>query len=199
MEKRFGKLIYTTLLLLIISAAATAQPYRKLTTDDFRGLANPGNTDEVAITNCTIEYSYTARRENDYYILSFNIKLIMNTDQSWMDWHRITTPALRAEILKHEQGHYNVSYMEQQELLRTVSHTVFRANYREVANAIFDRLEAKYRQLNLDYDADTQNSMNRVQQHSWDNYFTRTLTSLLGKDSYYASVGNDDAMLSNNR
>ncbi len=199
MERRFGKLIYTTLLLVTISAAATAQPFRKLTSDDFRGVPQPGNSGEVAITNCTIEYAFTARRENDYYILSFDIKLIMNTDQSWMDWHRITTPALRAEILKHEQGHYNISYMEQQELLKTVSHTVFRANYRQVANAIFDRLEAKYRQLNLDYDADTQNSMNRVQQHSWDNYFARTLTTLLGKDNYYAAVEGEGTMLSDNR
>jgi|SRR6185503_1470342 len=199
MEKRFGKLIYTTLLLLIISAAAGAQPFRKLTADDFRGIANPGNTNEVAITNCSIEYSYTARRENDYYILSFNIKLIMNADQSWMDWRRISTPALRAEILKHEQGHYNISYMEQQELLRTVSHTVFRSDFRQVADAIFDRLEAKYRQLNLDYDADTQNSMNRVQQHSWDNYFARTLSSMIGKNNYYAAIGNDATLLTDTR
>jgi uncharacterized HAD superfamily protein len=199
MGKRFEKLIYTTLLLLFISAAASAQPYRKLTTDDFRGTANPGNTDEVAITNCTIEYSFTARPENDYYILSFNIKLIMNADQSWMDWRRITTPALRAEILKHEQGHYNISYLEQQELLRTVSHTVFRANYKQVANAIFDRINAKYKQLNLDYDADTQNSMNQVQQHSWDAYFARTLTALLGKGNYYAAATNNDDAMADNR
>jgi hypothetical protein len=199
MGKRFEKLIYTTLLLLFITAAASAQPYRKLTTDDFRGAPNPGNTDEVAITNCTIEFSYTARPENDYYILSFNIKLIMNSGQSWMDWHRIATPALKAEILKHEQGHYDISYMEQQELLRTVSHTVFRSNYRQVANAIFDRIEAKYRQLNMDYDNDTQNSMNKVQQHSWDAYFSRTLTSLLGKDNYYAAAVNTDDSMADNR
>ena len=199
MGKRFEKLIYTTLLLLIISAAASAQPFRKLTTDDFRGIANPGNTDEVAMTNCTIEYSFTARPENDYYILSFNIKLIMNSDQSWMDWHRISSPALKAEILKHEQGHYDISYMEQQELLRTVSHTVFRSNYKQVANAIFDRIEAKYRQLNLDYDNDTQNSMNKVQQHSWDAYFARALTSLLGKDNYYAATTNNDDTMAENR
>jgi hypothetical protein len=199
MGNRFGRLIYATLLLLLISAAVSAQPFRKLTTDDFRGVPNPGNTEEVAITNCTIEYSYTARRENNYYVLSFNIKLIMNADQSWMDWHRITTPAIRAEILKHEQGHYNISYMEQQELLRTVSHTVFRENYQYVANAIFDRIEAKYRQLNLDYDNDTQNSMNKVQQHSWDAYFARTLSSLLGKDNYYAVVEENTNTLQDNR
>jgi len=199
MGKRFEQLIYTTLFLLLFSAAASAQPFRMLTTADFRGVPNPGNSAEVAETSCTIEYSYTARPENDYYILSFNIKLIMNTDQSWMDRSRVNTPGVTAEILKHEQGHYDISYMEQQELLRTVSRTIFRSNYHQVANAIFDRIEAKYRQLNLDYDNDTQNSTNRVQQHSWDAYFARTLTGLLGKDNYYAVAAENGAMLSENR
>src|ERR1700727_3605128 len=100
MGKRVEELIYATLLFLFFSAAASAQPYRKLAPGDFRGPAKPGNFAEVAETSCTIEYAFTARRENDYYILSFNIKLIMNNDQSWMDRSRVNTPALTAEILK---------------------------------------------------------------------------------------------------
>jgi hypothetical protein len=199
MGKRFEELIYATLLLIIFSASASAQPFRKLTPSDFRGATRPGNFAEVAETSCTIEYAYSARRENDYYILSFNIKLIMNNDQSWMDRSRVNTPALMAEILKHEQGHYNISYLEQQELLRTVSHTVFRDNYKQLAGAIFDRIDAKYRQLNLDYDNDTQNSMNKVQQHSWDTYFARALSSVLGKDNYYAAVDEGSTTLEDNR
>ncbi|HZY39503.1 MAG TPA: hypothetical protein VFE53_22760 [Mucilaginibacter sp.] len=199
MGKRFEELIYATLLLLIFSASASAQPYRRLTPADFRGAARPGNFAEVAETSCTIEYAYTARRENDYYVLSFNIRLIMNNDQSWMDRSRVNTPALMAEILKHEQGHYNISYLEQQELLRTVSRTVFRDNYKQEANAIFERVDAKYRQLNLDYDNDTQNSMNKVQQHSWDAYFARALSSVLGKDNYYAVANEGSTTLEDNR
>jgi hypothetical protein len=199
MGKRFEELVYATLLLLLFSAAASAQPYRRLAISDFRGAVRPGNDTEVAETSCTIEYAYTARRENDYYILSFNITLIVNNDQSWMDRGRVNTPALMAEILKHEQGHYNISYMEQQELLRTVSHTVFRDNYKQAASAIFDRIDAKYRQLNLDYDSDTQNSMNKVQQHSWDAYFARALSSLLGRDNYYAVAAETSNTLGDNR
>jgi predicted secreted Zn-dependent protease len=92
-----------------------------------------------------------------------------------MNLHKINTKELLAEILKHEQGHYNISYMEQQELLRTVGRTVFHADYHTVADRIFDRIDAKYKQLNQNYDIDTQNSTNRVQQHSWDVYFQQRL------------------------
>jgi hypothetical protein len=201
MGKRFEQLIYTTLLLLLTTAAVSAQPYKKLTADDFAGTPLSNNSGEVAETDCTIEYSYTAHRENGYYMLSFNIQLIMNRDQSWLDRHKVNTPALMAEILKHEQGHYNISFMEQQELLKTVSRTVFYDNYKQVASAIFNKIDAKYRQLNIDYDNDTENSMNRVQQHSWDTYFAHALTGLLGKGNYYATLapGADNGMLSDNR
>jgi len=80
-----------------------------------------------------------------------------------------------AEILKHEQGHYTIAYMEQQEVLREVNKIRFRADYQQRAAEIFNRIDAKYKQLNLDYDDDTAHMTNRVQQHSWDVYFYRKL------------------------
>jgi len=81
-----------------------------------------------------------------------------------------------AEVLRHEQGHYTIAYMEQQELLRTVSKTIFYANYQSAAQSIFNRIDAKYKQLNIDYDIDTQHMQNRTQQQSWDAYFKKRLT-----------------------
>ena len=175
MIPRMDRIVYFSLLLFFCTSAAFAQPYKKLTIDDFRGVPNGGNTGDVAFTYCSIEFSYKAKREDNYYLLTFNIKLVMNSDQSWMDKSKIGSHAAMVEILKHEQGHYNIAYMEQQELLRTVGRTVFHEDYQRVANAIFDRIDAKYKQLNLDYDADTGNSTNRVQQQSWNDYFDRKL------------------------
>jgi hypothetical protein len=174
MTLKIDRLIYIGLLLLFCTTAF-GQPYRKLTVNDFRGEPNTKAGPVVAYTNCSIEFSYVAKREHDYYILTFDIHLTMNSNESWMDKSRITSPAMMAEILKHEQGHYNIAYMEQQELLRVLSHTVFYSNYEAVAKNIFNRVDAKYRQLNLDYDEDTQHSTNRVQQQSWDAYFKKKL------------------------
>jgi hypothetical protein len=68
--------------------------------------------------------------------------------------------------------------MEQQELIRTVSKTRFTANYQAEARAIFDRIDAKYQQLNDNYDTDTRNSLDKVQQHSWDEYFKKRLITM---------------------
>jgi hypothetical protein len=174
MDLRIRRLIFVAAF-TFFCCSAFAQPYKKLTVDDFRGTPGTGGDGSIAYTTCSIEYSYTARPERDYYVLTFYIKLVMESGQSWMNLHKINTKELLAEILKHEQGHYNISYMEQQELLRTVGRTVFHADYHTVADRIFDRIDAKYKQLNQNYDIDTQNSTNRVQQHSWDVYFQQRL------------------------
>jgi predicted secreted Zn-dependent protease len=189
---KIERVVYTTLLLFICAAAA-AQPYKKLTSTDFRGKPQTG-TNEIAFTHCSISYSYTAHKEGDYYRLDFNILLVMDHDRSWINRDMVNTSEKMTDILKHEQGHYNLAYMEQQELLRTVSHTVFRDNFRSVADGIFKRVNEKYQQLNLDYDDDTQNSTNLAQQRSWDLYFGRALGPILADK--YVSSGD---MLSKNR
>jgi hypothetical protein len=153
---------------------ALAQQYHQLTADDFEGTPR-SHTGIIAYTNCTIDFSYQAYRKNGYYRLDFDIRLILNRGRSWMDKSRITSSEMLAEILKHEQGHYIIAYLEQQELLREVGKTRFEADYQHRAQAIFNRIDAKYQQLNHDYDEDTEHMTNRVQQNSWNTYFRRRL------------------------
>jgi hypothetical protein len=153
---------------------ASAQAYRLLTADDFQGTPHP-NTGVIAYTNCSIDFRYEAYRKNGYYQLDFNIRLLLNRDRSWMDKDRVTSQAMLDEILKHEQGHYIIAYMEQQELLREVGKTRFEADYQYRAQQIFDRIDAKYKELNRNYDDDTGHMTNRTQQNSWDVYFRRRL------------------------
>lgn len=151
-----------------------AQPYRQLTAADFQGAPHP-DRGSIAYTNCSIDFKYIAQRQNGFYRLNFNIRLILNSYKSWIDISRVKSPEMLAEILKHEQGHYIIAYMEQQEMLRELSKTRFGADYQQAAMEIFNRIDAKYHQLNLDYDEDTVHMTNRVQQHSWDVFFRRRL------------------------
>jgi len=154
--------------------AVHAQPYRLLTVNDFGGSPHR-NSGVIAYTNCSIDFKYEAYKKNGYYQLNFNISLKVNRDRSWIDRSNVTSSDMLAEILKHEQGHYIIAYLEQQELFREVGKTVFGADYQYRAQEIFDRIDAKYKQLNQDYDEDTQHMTNRVQQNSWDKYFQRKL------------------------
>ncbi|HEY8930312.1 MAG TPA: DUF922 domain-containing protein [Mucilaginibacter sp.] len=177
MKTGFVRLICLAALcaVFIAPAAAQTQVFHQLTPDDFRG-APQTNGLTVAYTNCSIGFHYEAQREKNYYLLNFNIQLTMNNYKSWMDKHRITSKEMMDQVLDHEQGHYTIAYMEQQELLRTLGKTVFYADYQTVAQSIFDRIDAKYRQLNHDYDEDTGHMQNRTQQQSWDAYFKKRLT-----------------------
>ena len=168
------RVICVIILCVAYQRIACAQAYRQLTADDFEG-APRSHSGVIAYTNCTIDFRYQASRKNGYYQLNFNIRLMINRDRSWMDKERINSSAMLDEILKHEQGHYIIAYLEQQELLREVGKTRFEADYQYRAQQIFDRIDAKYKQLNRDYDEDTGHMTNRVQQNSWDVYFRRKL------------------------
>jgi hypothetical protein len=171
----YMRLLGFTIFPLLVSSAISAQPLHQLNTDDFQGVPDRNKPGVVAYTNSTIDFKYEAQREEGFYRLSFNIRLILNTNRSWLDTRRVTSAAMLDEILKHEQGHYIIAYLEKQELERTVAKTVFYADYRNEAQVIFDRIDAKYKQLNYNYDADTRHMLDREQQANWDDYFKRRL------------------------
>jgi hypothetical protein len=176
MRFRLARLIFGTTIFLFAIISAAAQNFHQLTMDDFRGV--PGETSHggvIAYTNSSIEFHYQAHKERNYYRLDFNIQLTLNSNKSWLDKRRVTSNEMLAEILKHEQGHYFIAYMEQQELIRAVSKTVFYSDYQSAAQRIFNNIDAKYNQLNQNYDDDTQHMLNRQQQQSWDAYFKKRL------------------------
>lgn len=156
---------------------ASAQPYRQLTSADFQGVPRPRMFGHIAYTNCTINFHYEAQRvSRDDYRLQATVTLTMNRDRSWLDNQKISSRKMLEEILNHEQGHYIIAYMQQQEVLRQINRTRFDANYARQAQALFDRIDAKYKQLNDNYETDTRHMQDRVQQRSWDVYFKKRLT-----------------------
>jgi hypothetical protein len=148
--------------------------YRQLTVNDFRGVPRP-SAGSIAYTNCSIDFHYHAVGENRDFQLTFDVRVVMEREKSWIDKRRITSGQMLADVLKHEQGHYNIAVMEQQELLRQAARTRFTSNYKAQATALFDRIHAKYEHLNANYDEDTQHMLDATQQHSWDVYFQRRL------------------------
>lgn len=166
------------MLLLIAALPVQAQNYRQLTADDFQSAPLANSRGVIAYTNCSINFSYQPTLSNNTYILNFNVILTINRDRSWIDKSRVTSRELMTEILKHEQGHYNIAYLQQQEVLRTLTRSRFTSNYKQEAMAIFNRIDAKYKQLNIDYDEDTEHSQNHQQQHSWDVYFNKRLATM---------------------
>lgn len=180
---KFFRALCLSTLIVFAACLAMAQPHRQLTTDDFRGVPRANGRGVIAYTNCTIDFNYQANRGNGNYRVHFNVTMKMNSDKSWIDRSRITSAQMMDEVLKHEQGHYTIAYLEQQEVIRVMGRTRFTANYRDEAMNIFNRIDAKYKQLNADYDEDTEHMINRQQQHSWDLYFTKRLQFMPQEDA----------------
>jgi hypothetical protein len=155
--------------------AQSASSYHQLSAEEFSGIPEANSGDVVANINCYIDFNYRAQSEKGNYHLICEIRLVFNKNGSWINKKRVLSPSMMEDILNHEQGHYAIAYMEQQELLRTVNKTRFDANYQYEASALFDRIHEKYKQLSVNYDDDTRHMLDHQQQHSWDVYFKKRL------------------------
>jgi hypothetical protein len=172
-----GKAIGAIAILLLFSRLVSAQspPYHQLAAEEFRDMPDINSGDIVAYTNCYIDFNYRATSQKGIYRLTCDIKLVFDKDKSWINKRQVLSPRMMQDVLNHEQGHYILAYMEQQELIRTVSKTRFDINYQYEAANMFSRVHEKYKQLSADYDDDTAHMLNKQQQHSWDEYFRRRL------------------------
>ena len=162
---------------LCVTDFAFAQTsYRQLTANDFRGAPQATGDNTVAHTKCTIDFKYVlAGIEDGTHVLNFDVRVLLRPDKSWINFRRVTTQAMLRRVLNHEQGYYNISCIEQQEILREANRMRFSENYRYEASALFDRIHAKYAVLNENYDIDTRHMLDDKQQHSWDVYFQRRM------------------------
>lgn len=173
----FVRVICALVIALCVDNLAFAQSsYRQLTVNDFRGSPQVTGDNTVAHTKCTIDFKYyLAGIRDGAYQLTFDVRVSVRQDRSWINFNRVNSQTMLRRVLNHEQGHYNISCLEQQEILREASRMRFSKNYRAEANFLFDRIHRKYQQLNEDYDIDTRHMLDDKQQHSWDVYFQRRM------------------------
>ena len=180
MKRLVEKLVFVAIFLGFFTTAA-AQPFKKITLNDFQGAPKPAeNGEEIAFTSCSIQFSYTAKKELDYYLVTFSIKLVLNKNQSWIDKTKLIDKKAIDDLLDHEQGHYDIAYLEQQELLSTAEHSIFYDDYVSAAKKMFNSIDSKYRRLNQQYDIETENSANKLAQRKWDIYFMKRLGNIQG-------------------
>ena len=164
------------LLALLFVADAPAR-YHQLTPEDFTG-AIPANEHFAAYTSCSVNYTYTITQHNGNYHLDFDVRLVLINKQSWMDFNIVNNHALMRLVLRHEQGHYNLAYLMQRDLIKAFNNYHFTANYAKQTTAIFTQIAARYKQLNADYEAQTQHMDNQTEQQRWNAWFERQLQSI---------------------
>jgi len=187
MEYRYVRLMLAVAICLLCSnVVVKAQSYRQLTADDFTGDIPPGSGFYVAHTSCNVYMNYNVNNSRSNYRLKFDIQLKLNRERSWLNRKVANTPEAMAQVLRHEQGHYQIAYLMQQEMIRELNAYHYTGDYQRQASAIFKRIDDKYRVMNEDYDEDTQHMQNRKQQAAWVHFLDRELTrfSSLAVNSY---------------
>lgn len=145
---------------------------RPLIWDDFRGQPDNGSAyDANTFWNITYNINGISFKGDTAKITRFSVILKLEESLSWSKPEKQT-----AVLLKHEQGHFDIGLICQQEIISLLNNTVlFKTNFKDKIPAIFSSTLQKYRLLQEKYDAETDHSKNQAAQDSWNNFIAATL------------------------
>ncbi|MGQ0738700.1 MAG: DUF922 domain-containing protein [Bacteroidota bacterium] len=146
------------------------QTNRQLTWNDFRGAPDPASS-HFAYTYWNIFYKYDAF---DFKGDTAKWKVIISVELGSNSWKR--KDKVTDTLLRHEQGHFNIGILCAMEIQEKADKTVFfRHDYQLRLVALIKEVIEKYRNVELQYDKETEHFFNRKQQWKWDNFFSAKL------------------------
>ena len=140
---------------------------RLLTWEDFQGKPDRSSP-FFAETFWDLDFKTTAIGSNSDNISSKNVALTLtfNHRKSWLKKDKGT-----GELLKHEQGHFDIGRLCQLEILSILQTTVLtKTNFATTVQSVFDAGFKKYVALGKKYDEETNHSINSNKQEDWNNF-----------------------------
>jgi len=155
----------------IPAVSQSGPPVRKiLAVADFKGEANDRSSYLArTFTVISLRYADAAPCKND----RSKVQLAVTTgnrlsDKSWIKADMIRNKAILAELLSHEQGHYDIGEAFALDLAKKFTETCFsKLNYKTEADSLFKAMNKKYDALQQQYDTETNNMQNRSAQERW--------------------------------
>ena len=162
MLKQFVIIFASSLLLFSFTKKKKNEDYipwnteRKLTWDDFTADA-PGNTSDAALTTTYVGFSYSKSRN----VISYKIECKFQKSRSW---GRVKTEY----ILKHEQGHFDIAEIFARKLNKEIKAYLAKSNNHEGLNPIYSKVMQEKRDMQEQYDKESNHSIHKVKQGEWD-------------------------------
>ena len=175
---------YCTILLLGIFLKSSAQEVlingktgeRLLVWNDFTGTPDAASS-YFAYTYWNLNYRYTGVKMDADTVSLKGLQMTLQFDGS-RSW--VNQPKSTDELLKHEQGHFDLGRLCQLEILAIVKTTVFyKADFKSQLKTIFTNTVDKYKALGRKYDEETNHSINKQKQEEWNNFFVSEKERLL--------------------
>lgn len=145
---------------------------RLLTWSDFTGTPDKNSVHD-ANTYWKINYSFSSinYKGDTADIKGFAVKLELEKDRSWIKPGKETT-----NLLKHEQGHFDIGIICQQEFIQQVNKTIFlKPDFQKKIEELFSTIMIKYTLMGLKYDSETNHSKDQEKQDKWNNFFATKL------------------------
>jgi hypothetical protein len=141
---------------------------RLLQWTDFTGSPDNGSP-YLAHTAWKTNVKYTGVTfEGEKAVLQgFEMTLAFDPQTSWVKRGKESN-----ELLKHEQGHFDVGVLYMREAVETIARTTFsRAGYKEEFQKIIRDLYQKYVSMGDQYDTETNHSIKKEEQEKWNAFF----------------------------
>lgn len=174
------KIVFTFLLISIVNTAAAqkiiingTEGNRPLQWSDFTGKPDDSNP-YYALTYWNTRYKFSGVQfDGDKAIINgFEATLELDPKNSWLKKGKETD-----ELLKHEQGHFDIGRLYLKEALKKMASASFtRANFQAELQRIFSETHKKYTDMGTQYDNETNHSINKDEQKKWNAFFSKELT-----------------------
>ncbi|MDQ6812684.1 MAG: DUF922 domain-containing Zn-dependent protease [Bacteroidota bacterium] len=135
--------------------------------DDFTGKVNDTSKFDAECF-AEIKYNYI------FYSLSdFEFEVYANFDKN-SSWSRREMQS--SSLLKHEQMHFNIAELFAEKLQKDFnSYSYTASTYSLEINQLFDQRKSEYHAMQLQYDEETNHSLNKAKQQEWEEFVTNAL------------------------
>ncbi len=165
------------MLILCAPFLVKAQSYHRLAARDFNGTP-PAAHGDIAYTNCHVDFTYQVIHHNNNYDITFDVELNMDNNSSYIRLDQVNSREQLQQILRHEQGHYNIAYLLKCEAYNVLSHHHYTSNYQREIDYLFRQVESKYQKMNADYENMTDHMLNSQNQDKWNAWFSRQIDNV---------------------
>ncbi len=129
---------------------------RKLTWNDFIGKPDK-NSPNAALTSSAINIDFTYGTDG----LKYNLRCRFNKNTSWVK-------VKNDYILSHEQGHFDITEIFARRLYKALKEYKYNdATVKDDVNRIYDNSMHQLHDTQVQYDRETNSSLNTVKQAEW--------------------------------
>ena len=144
---------------------------RKLRWEDFKGVPNAAD-DFVASTNSGVSFSVSYREENGEAFLQYTVTANFYPKLSWY-----RSKDVSKYILAHEQTHFDITELHARKLRKALAEIPQDRSFRDKASILYNKMEAERREMQLQYDADSNHSNIEAEEYRWQDYVKDQLKS----------------------